>query len=109
VSLLGDYKKLLLRGNVVDLAVAVVIGTAFGLVVTALVADLLTPIIALIFGQPDFGTLSFTVATQSWSATGGQTALTGATLLFVKGVDLLAVRQAGAVVERNSPTRQALA
>jgi large conductance mechanosensitive channel len=109
VSLLGDFEKLLLRGNVVDLAVAVVIGTAFGLVVKALVADLLTPIIALIFGQPDFGTLSFTVATQSWSATGGQTALTGATLLFVKGVDLLAVRQAGAVVERNSPTRQALA
>jgi large conductance mechanosensitive channel protein len=51
VSLLGDFKKFLLRGNVVDLAV--VIGTAFGLVVKALVADLLTPIIALIFGQPD--------------------------------------------------------
>jgi large conductance mechanosensitive channel len=61
VSLLGDFKKFLLRGNVVDLAVAVVIGTAFGLVVKALVADLLTPIIALIFGQPDFGTLSFTI------------------------------------------------
>lgn len=42
MSLLGDFKKLLLRGNVVDLAVAVVIGTAFGLVVKALVADLLT-------------------------------------------------------------------
>lgn len=51
MSLLGDFKKFLLRGNVVDLAV--VIGTAFGLVVKALVADLLTPIIALIFGQPD--------------------------------------------------------
>jgi large conductance mechanosensitive channel len=61
VTLLGDFKKFLLRGNVVDLAVAVVIGTAFGLVVKALVADLLTPIIALIFGQPDFGTLSFTI------------------------------------------------
>jgi large-conductance mechanosensitive channel len=45
------FKKFLLRGNVADLAVAVVIGTAFGLVVKALVADLLTPIIVLIFGN----------------------------------------------------------
>jgi large conductance mechanosensitive channel len=61
VTLLGDFKKFLFRGNVVDLAVAVVIGTAFGLVVKALVADLLTPIIALIFGKPSFETLSFTI------------------------------------------------
>jgi len=61
VSLLTDFKKFLLRGNVVDLAVAVVIGTAFAAVVKALVGDLLTPIIALIFGKPDFGTLSFTI------------------------------------------------
>jgi large conductance mechanosensitive channel len=45
----------------VDLAVAVVIGAAFAAVVKALVADLLTPIIALIFGKPDFGNLSFTI------------------------------------------------
>jgi large conductance mechanosensitive channel len=61
VKLLNDFKKFLLRGNVVDLAVAVVIGTAFGAVVKALVADLLTPIIALIFGKPNFGALSFTI------------------------------------------------
>jgi large conductance mechanosensitive channel len=61
VTLLGDFKKFLFRGNVVDLAVAVVIGTAFGLVVKSLVADLLTPIIALIFGKPNFGALSFTI------------------------------------------------
>jgi len=54
VSLLVDFKKFLLRGNVVDLAVAVVIGTAFAAVVKALVADLLTPIVALIFGKPSF-------------------------------------------------------
>jgi large conductance mechanosensitive channel len=60
-TLLGDFKKFLLRGNVVDLAVAVVIGTAFAAVVKALVADLLTPIIALIFGKPNFGALSFTL------------------------------------------------
>jgi large conductance mechanosensitive channel len=61
VTLLADFKKFLLRGNVVDLAVAVVIGTAFAAVVKALVADLLTPIIALIFGKPSFESLSFTI------------------------------------------------
>jgi large conductance mechanosensitive channel len=58
---LRDFKTFLLRGNVVDLAVAVVIGAAFGAVVTALVRDLITPIIALIFGKPDFSALSFTI------------------------------------------------
>jgi large conductance mechanosensitive channel len=61
MSLVRDFKTFLLRGNVVDLAVAVVIGAAFGAVVTALVADLLTPIIALIFGKQDFSALSFTI------------------------------------------------
>jgi large conductance mechanosensitive channel len=61
MTLIGDFKKFLLRGNVVDLAVAVVVGTAFTAVVKALVADLLTPIIALIFGKPNFGALSFTI------------------------------------------------
>ena len=61
MTLLTGFKKFLLRGNVVDLAVAVVIGTAFAAVVKALVADLLTPIIALIFGKPNFGGLSFTI------------------------------------------------
>jgi large conductance mechanosensitive channel len=61
VTLLGDFKKFLLRGNVVDLAVAVVVGTAFTAVVKALVADILTPIIALIFGKPNFGALTFTI------------------------------------------------
>jgi large conductance mechanosensitive channel len=61
VGILRDFRTFLLRGNVVDLAVAVVIGAAFGAVVTALVRDLLTPIIALIFGKPDFSHLSFTL------------------------------------------------
>jgi large conductance mechanosensitive channel len=60
-GLASEFKNFLSRGNVVDLAVAVVLGTAFGVVIKALVADLLTPIIALIFGQPDFGALSFTI------------------------------------------------
>ena len=60
-GILQDFKSFLLRGNVVDLAVAVVVGTAFGAVVTALVRDILTPIIALIFGKPNFSSLSFTI------------------------------------------------
>jgi large conductance mechanosensitive channel len=59
--MLKDFKTFLLRGNVVDLAVAVVIGAAFGALVTALVRDILTPIVALIFGKPDFSALSFTL------------------------------------------------
>jgi large conductance mechanosensitive channel len=59
--MLRDFKSFLLRGNVVDLAVAVVIGAAFGAVVTALVRDLLTPIVALIFGKPNFSNLTFTI------------------------------------------------
>jgi len=55
------FKAFLLRGNVVDLAVGVVIGVAFGAVVTAFVKDLITPLVAAIGGKPDFGTLYFTV------------------------------------------------
>jgi len=61
MQLLNDFKAFVLRGNVVDLAVAVVIGAAFGAVVNALVADLITPIIAAIFGKPDFSALDFTI------------------------------------------------
>jgi large conductance mechanosensitive channel len=56
-----EFKQFLLRGNVIDLAVAFVIGAAFAAVVEAAVADLLTPLVAAIFGQPDFNNLKFTV------------------------------------------------
>jgi len=55
------FKQFLLRGNVVDLAVGVVIGAAFGAVVTAFVKDLLTPFIAAIAGKPDFSAYSFEI------------------------------------------------
>jgi large conductance mechanosensitive channel len=60
-GMLGEFKEFLLRGNVVELAVAVVIGAAFGAVITSLVDNLLTPLIAAIFGEPDFAELSFTI------------------------------------------------
>lgn len=59
--MLKGFREFIFRGNVIDLAVAVVIGAAFGAVVTALVKDLLTPLIAAIVGKPDFSALRFTV------------------------------------------------
>jgi large conductance mechanosensitive channel len=57
----SGFRQFILRGNVIDLAVAVVIGGAFGAVVAALVKDLLTPLIGAIFGQPDFSALVLTI------------------------------------------------
>src|SRR3954470_12821099 len=56
-----DFKEFLLRGNLITTAVAFVIGLAFAAVITALVADLVTPLIAAIGGNPDFSTLRFTI------------------------------------------------
>ena len=59
--MLKEFKQFLLRGNVVDLAVGVVVGAAFGTVVSALVSDLLTPFIAAVAKVPDFSGLVFTL------------------------------------------------
>jgi large conductance mechanosensitive channel len=59
--MLKGFKDFIMRGNVVDLAVAVVIGAAFGAIVTALVADLITPLITAIAGKPNFADLTFTI------------------------------------------------
>lgn len=59
--MLKDFRKFILRGNAVDLAIAVVIGAAFGAVVNSMVKDLITPLIAAFGGQPDFSNLSFTI------------------------------------------------
>jgi large conductance mechanosensitive channel len=60
-KLLADFKKFLIKGNLVTLAVAFVMGAVFSALVKAFIADLITPIVALIFGEPDFGALSFTI------------------------------------------------
>ncbi len=59
--MLKEFRQFVMRGNVVDLAVAVVIGAAFGAVVTALVTDIVTPLIAAVFGKPSFDRLAFTI------------------------------------------------
>jgi large conductance mechanosensitive channel len=60
-EMVEGFRKFIMRGNVIDLAIAVVIGGAFGAVVQALVKDIVTPIVAMIFGKPDFGSLSFEI------------------------------------------------
>ena len=57
--MLTEFKQFILRGNVIDLAVAVVIGAAFGAIVTSLVENIITPLIGALGGQPDFSGLSF--------------------------------------------------
>lgn len=59
--MLKGFRQFLLRGNVVDMAVGIVVGAAFGAVVTGLVKDLLTPFIAALVKQPDFSAFTFTV------------------------------------------------
>jgi large conductance mechanosensitive channel len=59
--MLKGFREFVLRGNVLDLAVAVVIGAAFGAVVTAFVKDLLTPLVAAVAGKPDFSAIKFTI------------------------------------------------
>lgn len=59
--MLKGFKEFIARGNVVELAVAVVMGAAFGAIVTALVTDIITPLIAAIFGKPDYGNLVLTI------------------------------------------------
>jgi large conductance mechanosensitive channel len=59
--MLDEFKKFLLRGNVVDLAVGVAVGAAFTAVVNSMVKDLITPLIAAVGGKPDFSSLNFTI------------------------------------------------
>lgn len=61
MEMIRGYRDFISRGNVIDLAVAVVVGAAFTALVNSVVRDLLTPVIAAVIGEPDFSALSFTV------------------------------------------------
>jgi large conductance mechanosensitive channel len=111
-NLLSEFKDFISRGNVVDLAIAVVLGTAFGLVIKALVADILTPIIALIFGQPDFGALSFTINSSQFHygdfINNVITFVSVAAAIFffvVKPLNVMAARRAAGQPDPESATR----
>jgi large conductance mechanosensitive channel len=110
--MLSEFKQFIMRGNVVDLAVAVVIGAAFGAVVTALVADIVTPLIAAIFGKPSFAGLSFTINGSTFLygdfLNAVITFLTIAAAIFflvVKPLNVLAARRAAGAPTESPTTR----
>jgi len=95
----SGFRKFLLRGNLVELAVAVVIGTAFTALVTAVVKDLITPLIAAIGGKPNFSSLSFTL-NHSRFAYGDFINAILAFLIIAAVVYFLVVLPIGKVMER---------
>jgi large conductance mechanosensitive channel len=106
-----DFRDFILRGNVVDLAVGIVIGAAFGAVVTALVADFVTPLIGAIGGEADFAGLTFTV-NDSVFRYGHFLNVVIAFLLIAAAVFFFVVRPINAVMARyrtepdvDAPTR----
>jgi large conductance mechanosensitive channel len=98
--MLRQLRDFLLRGNVVDLAVAVVMGAAFGAVVTALVQDLLTPLIAAIVGKPDFSNLTFTIHHSQFKYGAFINAVISF-LLIGSAVFFFVVKPVGALMERR--------
>jgi large conductance mechanosensitive channel len=110
--MLKDFRQFLLRGNLVDLAIAVVIGAAFGAVVTALVKDLVTPLIAAVGGQPDFGDLDFTINSSRF-AYGDFLNTVLSFVIIAAVVFFFVVKPVGALMERmqtgesvSEPTRE---
>lgn len=59
--MLKEFKNFLFRGNLLDLAVAVILGTAFGAVIASLVGDVITPVVAAVGGEPDFSGLTLSI------------------------------------------------
>lgn len=98
--MLTGFKQFVLRGNVIDLAVAVVIGGAFGAVVTAFVKDLLTPLIAAAVGQPNFSAITFAVNGSQFLIGDFLNAL-GSFLLIAVAVYFFLVAPINAVIERR--------
>jgi large conductance mechanosensitive channel len=100
---MSGFKKFLLRGNLIELAVAFVIGAAFAALISGLVKDLITPLIAAIGGKPNFGNLSFTV-NHSTFRYGDFLNLLLAFLLLAAIIYFLVVLPFGALLERVKPT-----
>jgi large conductance mechanosensitive channel len=110
-----EFKAFLLRGNLVDMAVGIVIGLAFVAVVTALVADLITPLIAAVFGSSDFSALTFTIHKSHFLYGAFLNAVfsfvTVATVVFffiVKPVGALMARRAGPADATNKECPECL-
>lgn len=100
--MLKEFRQFILRGNLVDLAVAVVIGAAFTAVVNALVKDLVTPIIAAVGGKPDFANLAFTINDSRFAYGDFLNALI-TFLLVAAVVFFLVIKPVNALLERFKP------
>jgi large conductance mechanosensitive channel len=110
--MLREFKQFIMRGNVVDLAVAVVIGTAFAALVAAFIADIITPLIAAVFGKPDFSNLSFTINNSTFLYGNFINALitflsVAAAIFFfvVKPINVLQARRAAGAPPESPTTR----
>ena len=95
-----DFKEFLLRGNLVDLAVAVVIGVAFGALVTSFVENLVTPLLAALGGEPDFSALKFTINDSAFTYGALINALISF-LVIAAVVYFLVVKPVNALMERS--------
>jgi large conductance mechanosensitive channel len=102
VGVLKEFRQFILRGNLVDLAVAVVIGAAFTAVVNALVKDLVTPIIAAVGGKPDFANLAFTINDSRFAYGDFLNALI-TFVLVAAVVFFLVIKPVNALLERFKP------
>ncbi len=96
----SEFKQFLLRGNVVDLAVGVVIGAAFGGVVTSLVEDVITPLLAAVIGQPDFSGIAVTVNGSAIMVGAFLNALL-AFLIIATAIFFLVVKPVNAIIARS--------
>jgi large conductance mechanosensitive channel len=110
-NVLKEFKDFLMRGNLIELAVAFVMGVAFAAVLNALVADLVMPIIGAIIGKVDFSTLSFTIHKSKFLYGSFITAaiqfvsIAAAVFFFiVKPVQMLVARRAAAEIEAPTPS-----
>jgi large conductance mechanosensitive channel len=112
-DLLKEFKAFLVRGNIVDLAVAFVLGVAFSAVVKALVTDLVTPVIAAIVGKPSFEGLSFTINDSQFlygdflnSLIAFISIAAAVFFLIVKPVNVLAARRARGQADPDPTSKQ---
>jgi large conductance mechanosensitive channel len=109
--MIKELKEFLFRGNVLDLAVAVVIGAAFNTIVTSLVSDIITPIIGMIFGQPDFSSITIgSIAIGNFINAIINFLIIGTVLFFVvKGANAtLTFGKKNEEVEESHPTQEEL-
>lgn len=103
--MLKEFRDFLLRGNLVELAVAFVLGIAFAAVVTSFVDDLITPIVAMIFGEPNFNSLTFTINDAEFRYGAFLTALTQF-VAIAAAVFFVVVKPVNAITDRLDAARE---